>query len=123
LGNLVKEFVSAYRRRVHAEPLLARLNALEPRVTAAVERRNEFVHATWAFGAAGVVHRTRRPRRGEVREELTAMRPEHITAVADEIGDVAEAIGEFWDETVSFLGGLPSGAAHLVRSEDWTSHE
>ncbi len=51
------------------------------------------------------------------------MRPEHISAAADEIGDVAEAVGDLWDEAVSSLGGLPSGAAYLVRSEDWTNRE
>lgn len=77
------------------------------------------MHATWALAGVDIVHRNRRPRLGQVREEMVKMRPAHISDAATSIGDVAEAVINLWGETVASLGGLPPGAGHAVYAADW----
>lgn len=94
LGVLCKLVLAAYEARFPHGELRIRLDALKPDLQRAIETRNEFVHASWAFDHYNEsMLRTRRPRRG-VAEEFRRLTAADVERATEFVGGVAEHIWE-----------------------------
>ena len=108
LGKIMNDMLAEYRRQVDDPVLLQSLGTFEPDLRTAVDKRNEFIHASWArIVRAGIVdgfQRTRRPRKGAAREEFVDMKIEDVEAATEIIGRAAEWLWwELFDETGTAL--------------------
>lgn len=120
MGMLKNTFLVQYRGAVTDAGLLARLSEIEARLNAAVELRNEFVHASWrAEHAKGryPVLRKRIPK-DTGQEQITAVSPEEILEVVAILEEIANAIWELAVKTAEALG--EPAPEYLVRQyTDW----
>lgn len=99
LGSLTDLVITTYERRVSDARLLQQLAALKPCLKAAVNVRNEFIHASYVFAGTSLQHR-RRPRSGPAIEKLRTLRSGDIEAAINVLGEAQEATYSLYDATV-----------------------
>src|SRR5262249_45834759 len=75
---------------------LVQLAELEPQLALALDRRNQFVHASWALGPDYML-RTRLPRGGRVRGEILRLTVPDVEAAIEKIGAATEAVEGLYD--------------------------
>jgi hypothetical protein len=118
LGVLVNAFVAVFRQHVRAGQHLEAFDRLEPRLRAAVDRRNEYVHASWWLAEDQRGHeRYRRPRAGG--EELARRSPEEVFSsthdlwrLADELAWLTNELAESGVRNVQGYEGPPESENH-----------
>lgn len=99
LGEIKKIAVTAYEGRISDADLRSRLDAIKPELGKAIDTRNEFVHAVWAFGNE-VAQRERWPRTGPVVGQLRKMTIADVEDATELIFEVFMALSELREETV-----------------------
>jgi hypothetical protein len=97
LGGLMNAFVATFREHVRAGRHVEAFDRLEPQLRAAVDRRNEYVHASWWLTEDQRGHeRYRRPRAGG--EELARRSPEEVFSITHELWRLADELAWLTDE-------------------------
>lgn len=126
LGGLCQLVPRAYERRVSDAQLLQQLAALKPKLAAALDVRNEFIHARYVFARTSLQH-TRRPRRGPVVEKIRTLQLADLETAINVLGAAQEATYELYDATVEHIpdhevqprGGSISADGTYTPSASW----
>lgn len=98
LGALKSAAIKVFEARIATPALRAKLDAIKPRLQSAIDTRNQFVHASWIFGADAMT-RHLRPKKGPVIEKQHTITPAQVNDAVEEISSVTEALWELFDET------------------------
>lgn len=109
LGRLLTRLLAAYRRRIFDTGLLASLDGLEKSLWHSVDRRNEFVHASYSHdGDSTRLSRYRRPMREkgqqQALEEFQRMQPSHVFGETHALWQVIDRLMMLRDDTLTHLG-------------------
>jgi hypothetical protein len=111
LGGLRKIVVEAYEARITDPTLRAQFDALKTRLVAALDVRNEFIHATYVFARTALQH-ARRPKTGPPVEKIRTLRGEDHETAINVLGEAHEAVLAMYDATVEHLPAVyPRGGS------------
>jgi hypothetical protein len=119
LGRLKGLVVDAYEEKFPDGELRQRLDRLKPELAAAVEARNKFVHASWAFDPQNEsMERRRKPRKRGAAEEIRRLKTADVQTAYDLIGSAAEKLWrDVYDYVVEETPGNPGEMIQLTDYE------
>ncbi len=102
LGELRWMVTKAYETRIADPKLRADLDALKLQLEAALQARNDFIHASYVFGRTSLQH-TRRPKTGPAVEKIRTLHIEDLEKAIDIIGHAQDAALALYDATVEHV--------------------